>query len=68
VGVFVAFGVKNLVMVNSEDVVLVADKRRSGSLKKVTEPLKACGLLEAPKGAEVSCQDPFVPEAKAPIR
>jgi len=36
----VAFGVKDLVIVNSEDVVLVADKKRSGSLKKVTEVLR----------------------------
>jgi len=43
----VAFGVKDLVIVNSEDVVLVADKKRSGSLKKVTETLRACRVLEA---------------------
>ena len=36
----VAFGVKDLVIVNSEDVVLVADKKRSGNLKKVTEVLR----------------------------
>lgn len=40
---FVAFGVKNLVIVNSDDVVLVADKRRSGNLKKLREALKGCG-------------------------
>jgi len=38
---FVAFGVKDLVVVNSDNVVLVADKRRSGNLKKVTEMLRA---------------------------
>lgn len=37
---FVAFGVRDLVIVNSEDVVLVADKKRSGSLKRVTEVLR----------------------------
>ena len=36
----VAFGVDNLVIVNTEDVVLVADKRKSGSLRKATETLR----------------------------
>lgn len=52
----VAFGVKDLVIVNSEDVVLVADKKRSGSLKKVTEVLrnrKMRELLERERGREV---------------
>lgn len=50
---FVAFGVRDLVIVNSEDVVLVADKKRSGSLKKVTEVLrnrKMRELLEGERG------------------
>lgn len=44
---FVVFGVRDLVIVNSEDVVLVADKRRSGNLKKVTEVLRARKVREA---------------------
>lgn len=44
---FVVFGVKDLVVVNSEDVVLVADKRRSGNLKKVTEVPRAHRVREA---------------------
>lgn len=45
----VAFGVKDLVIVNSEDVVLVADKKRSGSLKRVTEVLRGRKAREAPE-------------------
>ncbi|NPV81360.1 MAG: mannose-1-phosphate guanylyltransferase [Firmicutes bacterium] len=44
---FVAFGVKDLVIVNSDDVVLVADKRRSGNLKKITEMLGTRRAREA---------------------
>lgn len=36
----VAFGVKDLVIVNSENALLVADKRRSANLKKVAELLR----------------------------
>lgn len=46
---FVAFGVRDLVIVNSEDVVLVADKKKSGNLKKVTEVLRARKVREAPE-------------------
>ena len=46
---FVAFGVRDLVIVNSEDVVLVADKRRSGNLKKVAEVLKGRKAWELPE-------------------
>ncbi|HHV76831.1 MAG TPA: hypothetical protein GXX39_05635 [Syntrophothermus lipocalidus] len=41
----VAFGVRDLVIVNSEDVVLVADKKKIGSLKKVMEILKEEKIL-----------------------
>ncbi|HHV61386.1 MAG TPA: NTP transferase domain-containing protein [Firmicutes bacterium] len=39
----VAFGVDDLVIVNTDDVVLIADKRKSGSLKKLSEVLKRAG-------------------------
>lgn len=45
----VAFGVRDLVIVNAEDVVLVADKKRSGSLKRVTEVLRGGGGLREAK-------------------
>lgn len=38
--IIVAFGVKDLVIVNSHDAVLVTDKKGSGNLKKVTEALR----------------------------
>jgi len=46
---FVAFGVRDLVIVNTEYVVLVADKKRSGNLKKVTEVLKGRKAWELPE-------------------
>ncbi|HHY38779.1 MAG TPA: mannose-1-phosphate guanylyltransferase, partial [Clostridia bacterium] len=42
----VTFGVKDLVVVNSEDFILVTDKRRSGNLKNVTEMLNTCGIKQ----------------------
>mgnify|MGYP005840158165 FL=1 len=57
---FVAFGVRDLVIVNSEDVVLVADKRRSGNLKKVTETLRGRRFGEAkiPRKEALSIETP----------
>lgn len=60
---FVAFGVRDLVIVNSDDVVLVTEKRRSGNLKKVTEMLRA---RKAPQNGERKAREPKERGWKAP--
>ncbi|QTL97699.1 NTP transferase domain-containing protein [Iocasia frigidifontis] len=39
-------GLKNMIIINTEDVILICDKKRAQEVKKIREKLEKCGLIE----------------------